>query len=171
MAFIKNTTVESVVSSVQSLKTVNRKSVLNFSIPLSISAKSPNGSQYIDSDTLWVNCAIWGKTAEVIAPHLQKGDVVRVTGSLRGNAYNSQDGEKVGINMTVDGFSFVDRTPSNNTAGQNSYNNTGGYNAVPAPESSYAAPTTGWGAETASNSTWNTESSNNEEWNPQDMPF
>lgn len=162
MAFVKNTTVESVVSSVQSLKTVNGKPVLNFSVPFSISAKSPNSSEYINSDTLWVDCAIWGKTAEVIAPHLRKGDVVRVTGSLRGNAYNSQDGEKVGINMSVDGFSFVDRAPSNNAAGQNSYNNTGGYNAnaAPAPEPAYTAPATGWGSEPDPNNTWGGDSLN-----------
>lgn len=162
MAFVKTITVESVVSNVQPLKTVNGKPVLNFSIPLSISAKSPNGGQYIDSDTIWINCAIWGKTAEIIAQHLQKGDVVRVVGALRGNAYSSQDGEKVGVNMTVDGFSFVDRAPSNNAAGQNGYNNAGGYNAnaAPAPEPAYAAPATGWGSEPDPDNTWGGDSLN-----------
>lgn len=159
MAFVKTITVESVVSSVQPLKAVNGSQVLNFSIPLSIPAKSPDGSQYINSDTLWIDCALWGKNAAAIAPHLQKGDLVRVTGNLRGNAYNSQDGEKVSINMTVDGFCFVDRAPSNNTAGQNGYNNAGGYNtqSAPAPAASYNAPATNWDSDATPNNDWSAE--------------
>lgn len=170
MASVKNITLESVVSNVQPLTKANGKSVLNFSVPFSISAKSPNGNHYIDSDTLWVNCALWGKRAEFIAPHLQKGDLVLVTGSLRGNAYNSQDGEKVGINMNVDGFGFVDRT--NNAAGNNSYNNAGGYNAQPAqaPAVSYNAPDANWGSEAAPNNDHPAEKAAGT-WDPNSFQF
>jgi single-stranded DNA-binding protein len=177
LAFVKNLTVESNVSSLKPLKTANGTPVLNFSIPLSISGKLPGDPEYHNSDTLWINCAIWGKTAEAIAPHLRDGDKVRVTGGLRGNAYNSQDGVKVSINMTVEGFCFVERAASNNAAGQNGYNNTDGYNASTAPAPAYAAPAPGWGSEVESNGTWNAgpnsqaAGSDNGAWDPKGLNF
>jgi single-strand DNA-binding protein len=50
---------------------------------------------YGDSQiTSWVNCSLFGKRAETLAPMLLKGTKIGITGSLRNAPYTSKDGSE-----------------------------------------------------------------------------
>lgn len=48
---------------------------------------------YKRGTTDFIPCVAWGKTGEVIADHVHKGDKIAVTGSLESRSYE-KDGEK-----------------------------------------------------------------------------
>lgn len=53
-----------------------------------------NSRTYKDEEqTSWINCNLWGKSAEALAPYLTKGKLVVVTGRLVIDEYE-KDGEK-----------------------------------------------------------------------------
>ncbi|MEH6812927.1 MAG: single-stranded DNA-binding protein [Motiliproteus sp.] len=65
---------------------VNGHAVLNFAVPV----KSGFGQ---NEQTLWVDCALWGKQAEgQLINYLRKGQRVSVSGELGSREYPAQDG-------------------------------------------------------------------------------
>lgn len=44
--------------------------------------------------TQWVDCSIWGKRAEALAPHLVKGTKVTIAGELTLREFEKRDGTK-----------------------------------------------------------------------------
>lgn len=44
--------------------------------------------------TTWVNCVMWGKRGESVAPYLTKGAQVAVTGEVTNREYTDKDGNK-----------------------------------------------------------------------------
>lgn len=62
-----------------------------------------------DSPTMWIDCKVWGKKGEVIAEYHSKGDAILVTGALRSEEWEANDGSGKRSKMVVDvnDFSFV----------------------------------------------------------------
>jgi len=44
--------------------------------------------------TTWVNCAMWGKRGEAVAPYLLKGTQIAVSGELTNREYTDKDSNK-----------------------------------------------------------------------------
>lgn len=63
-------------------------SVLNFAVAVQKRQKGPDGKPL----TLWVDCALWGTRADVLAQYLTKGTKVTVTGEADVEAYQANDG-------------------------------------------------------------------------------
>ena len=60
-------------------------------------------------DADFINIVAFGKTAEVMANHLQKGNRVGVEGRIQSGSYTNKDGVKVyTTDLIVESFHFVD---------------------------------------------------------------
>jgi single-strand DNA-binding protein len=71
---------------------------LKFSVAHNRNYKNKNGGQ--ESKTTWVNCVMWGDTAEKIAPDMTKGKHVLILGSLESYSYD----------RTIEGVNFPIKT-------------------------------------------------------------
>lgn len=59
----------------------------------------------------FLNCVVFGKTAEIIGQYFFKGDMIGITGSIRNNNYKKNDGTMVYQNVImVESFSFCGGT-------------------------------------------------------------
>ncbi len=75
--------------------TPNGDAVSQFSFALT----SGYGDKQITS---WLNCNIWGKRAETLAPMLLKGTKVGITGELTNRPYKAKDGtEKYSLEVRI----------------------------------------------------------------------
>lgn len=63
--------------------------VVNFSIAVDKKKKDQNGNK----ETLWVDCAVWGKQAEALQQYLVKGQKVSVSGSVDVDTFTKNDGQ------------------------------------------------------------------------------
>lgn len=62
--------------------------------------------------TTWLNCAIWGKRGESVAPYLLKGAQVAVTGELTNREYTDKDGNKrYSLDVRVNDVTLVGSKP------------------------------------------------------------
>lgn len=58
--------------------------------------------------TTWINCHLWGKRAESLAPMLKKGSRVGVTGELTNRPYAAKDGtEKHSLELRVSDITLL----------------------------------------------------------------
>ena len=55
----------------------------------SVGVKSGYGDKAV---TNWINCSLWGKRADSLAPYLMKGQGVAISGELSLRKYKSKDG-------------------------------------------------------------------------------
>lgn len=63
----------------------------------------------------FLNCVVFGKTAEIICQYFFKGDMIGITGSIRNNNYKKDDGTMVYQNVIiVESFSFCGGTKGTN---------------------------------------------------------
>lgn len=51
-------------------------------------------NEWIDGETLAMNCSVWREQAESVAESLHKGDAVIVVGRLTQRSYDTREGEK-----------------------------------------------------------------------------
>ncbi len=69
-------------------------------------------------ETDFINFTAFGKTAEIMANYIHKGDKFGINGRLQIDVYDGQDGQrKYFTNVVVNGFDFPDKKkeqPSNN---------------------------------------------------------
>jgi single-strand DNA-binding protein len=80
-------------------------SVTRFSVATSEKWTSKSGEKQERTD--WHRCDAWGKTGELIAEYLGKGDQILLEGRIRVDQYE-RDGEKrTGVSIRVDRFHFV----------------------------------------------------------------
>jgi single-strand DNA-binding protein len=63
----------------------------------SVGVKSGYGDKAV---TNWINCSLWGKRADSLAPYLMKGQGVAISGELSLRKYKSKDGSD-GASMEV----------------------------------------------------------------------
>jgi len=58
--------------------------------------------------THWIDCALWGKQAERLAPHLLKGANVMLIGELSTKEFQKRDGAQgFGLTLRVDKLEFA----------------------------------------------------------------
>lgn len=75
--------------------TANQDAICNFSLSLT--------AGYGDkATTTWLNCNLWGKRAEILAPMLLKGTQIGITGEISTRQYKAKDGtEKSSLECRV----------------------------------------------------------------------
>lgn len=79
------------------------RTLARFSIATNESYKNKDGEW--QENTQWHNLTAWGKTAELIAKLLNKGQEVLVEGRLVNNSYETKEGEKrYGTSIEVNEF-------------------------------------------------------------------
>ena len=82
--------------------------VLSFSVAVNESRRDPQTGEWKEQPN-YVDCTVWGKRAEGLAPHLRKGTKVMVSGRLRWHSWD-QDGERRSkLDVVVDGLDFGGR--------------------------------------------------------------
>ena len=70
--------------------------ILNFAIGVATGTKDK-------PETMWVDCALWGKRATSLQPYLFKGSRVTVSGPLKLEEYTAKDGTpKTRLRLSVD---------------------------------------------------------------------
>lgn len=84
-----------------------------------------NNEGYADNKkTTFLNCVLWGKSAENLNRFLVKGQKVLITGKLEINKFKDKDGiEKQIIEINVDMFGGVELLGSKGQASENNSNN------------------------------------------------
>ena len=66
--------------------TTNGKAVVSFSLGVNRDGKK--------DETDWIDFVAWEKTAELIAKHCHKGDLIGVTGNLQQRTWEDKEGKK-----------------------------------------------------------------------------
>lgn len=86
------------------LRQAGSTSVANVGLAVSRRYTTNDGPQ---QETTFVDCTAWGKTADIMAQHLGKGDPVMIEGRLTLDQWE-QDGQKRSkLKVTIDTFQFV----------------------------------------------------------------
>ena len=82
------------------LKEITGSPVASFSI----------GARTGRDQTTWINCSVFGKSAETIMEYYKKGSKVVVTGRGNLRTYQGQDGQnKSSLDLVVSDFTLPDR--------------------------------------------------------------
>lgn len=68
--------------------------VANFRVLSTPRSFDKQRNEWVDSETLGLNCSVWRETAENVAESLHKGDHVIVVGNLVQRSYTDRDGNK-----------------------------------------------------------------------------
>jgi len=86
--------------------------ILNFSIANNLNATGENRGSKVGH---FFRCEAWGKTAELIAQHFQKGDAIMLDGSLHWSSWQHKEtGEKrETIRLRVENFFFPEPASRN----------------------------------------------------------
>ena len=58
-------------------------------LSLGVDRKGKDGKK----ETGWIDCTVWGKTADVVEQYVKKGEKVCVCGSLQTRTWQAQDGQ------------------------------------------------------------------------------
>jgi len=78
------------------LRQHNGDNILNFPIGVQTGTKDK-------PETMWVDCALWGKRATSLQPYMAKGHRVTVSGPIKLEAYTAKDGTaKTRLRLSVD---------------------------------------------------------------------
>lgn len=78
------------------LRQHNGDHILNFPIGVQTGNKEK-------PETMWVDCALWGKRATSLQPYLAKGNRVTVSGTIKLEEYKAKDGTpKTRLRLSVD---------------------------------------------------------------------
>ena len=88
-------------------RTAGNTTVGNFGIALNRKYKTKDGEQR--EETTFVDCTAWGRTAEVMAQYIGKGDPVFIEGRLKLDEWEDKNsGQKRSkIEVVVESFQFV----------------------------------------------------------------
>lgn len=87
------------VGNVKDLKEVGGDKVLNFSVAVD-NGKDKNGER---RESTWYDCALWGKRAESLAPHITKGLKLALSGRPGARAHEG----KAYLSLTVNDLTFM----------------------------------------------------------------
>ena len=77
--------------------TPQNKAVAAFTLAVNRAFKNANGEREAD----FINCVIWGKSAENLANWTHKGQLIGVTGSIQTRNYENQQGQRIYITEVV----------------------------------------------------------------------
>lgn len=85
--------------------TQSGKAVGSFSLAVNRNFKNSNGDYEAD----FINCTIWGKSAENLANFVSKGSLINVSGRLNTRNYDNKQGQKVYVTeVVVENFDLLD---------------------------------------------------------------
>lgn len=88
-----------------------------------------------ESRTSWVNCAIFGKTAENLGPHLLKGKLIVVTGQIVVEDYEVDGQKRQSTKLVANNIQFAEPKGDSGQASTGSKNGAKARaKAAPAPE-------------------------------------
>ena len=83
-----------------------------------------NGEKITD----FINCQLWGKSAETLEKYVKKGMMIGVEGRIQTRKYTNQQGQTVYVTEVVaDSFSFLEKKQSNDQQQFNDFENYGGF--------------------------------------------
>lgn len=99
------------------------KSVCSFS--LAVNRKFvQDGERQAD----FINCQLWGKSAEALEKYGKKGMLIGVEGRIQTRKYTNQQGQTVYVTEVVaDSFSFLEKKQRNDQPQFNDFANYGGF--------------------------------------------
>ena len=99
------------------------KSVCSFS--LAVERKFvQNGEKITD----FINCQLWGKSAETLEKYVKKGMMIGIEGRIQTRKYTNQQGQTVYVTEVVaDSFSFLEKKQSNEQPQFNDFEKYGGF--------------------------------------------
>ena len=81
------------------------KAVGSFSLAVNRNFKNSDGDYEAD----FINCTIWGKSAENLANFVSKGSLINVSGRLNTRNYDNKQGQKVYVTeVIVEQFDLLD---------------------------------------------------------------
>lgn len=114
--------------------------VCNFGIATNYTYLNRDGDK--KDEACFIDVEMFGRRGEVIAEYFEKGKPILVTGRLRYNTWETDDGEKRGRHvLSADNFSFIPGTRSDDSNGnggapaaqgaQQQSGNSGGADPVP----------------------------------------
>ena len=83
-----------------------------------------NGEKITD----FINCQLWGKSAETLEKYVKKGMMIGIEGRIQTRKYTNQHGQTVYVTEVVaDSFSFLEKKQSNDQQQFNDFENYGGF--------------------------------------------
>jgi len=97
------------VGNVKDLREAGGEKVLNFSLAVD-QGKDKSGER---REPLWVDCALWGKRAESLAPYIAKGSKLAVSGRPTVRAHEG----KAYLGCTVSELTFMSSKADNESRG------------------------------------------------------
>ena len=110
------------------LRTISSgNTTVSFTVAVNRQFTNANGEREAD----FINCVVWGKSAENLAKYCTKGSQVAVTGRIQTRSYDGQDGKRVYVTEVVaNNITFLSSKGDNNSfnSNQENFNNFG---AVP----------------------------------------
>jgi len=87
--------------------------VCDLSLAVNEKRRLPDGTD--KEDTLYIDCTLWDRNAEIAAEYLRKGSQVLVKGRLILETWEGQDGKRQKHKLLVDrigGLQMLDKAPS-----------------------------------------------------------
>lgn len=117
-------------------------SVLNFSLAVTTSKKDPQTGK---NGTLWVDCSLWGTRADALAPYIQKGSKLSVTGEPSVETYQGQNGMQAKLtcrvnDLTLQGSAQPQQAPAQQPAQQRPAQQPPQQQAYNQPQQQYQQP-------------------------------
>lgn len=102
-------------------KTPSGASVIQFT--LAVNRKNKVAGQ---PEADFINCVVWGKTAETMAQYLHKGSLIGIEGRIQTRNYDDNQGRKVYVTeVIVESFDFLE--PKGQQQNKQSYNQVNQY--------------------------------------------
>ena len=97
--------------------TQSGKAVANLSLAV--------GRRFNKDETDFFDCTAWGKTAEIAAEYLRKGNQVGVTGNLRQNRFEVEGQKRSKVEVTIEQLEFLESKKASGSFDNNSDSNLG----------------------------------------------
>jgi len=83
------------------------------------------GRKFSKDETDFFDCTAWGKTAEIAAEYLRKGNQVGVTGTLRQNRFEVEGQKRSKVEVNVEQLEFLESKKASGSFEGNSDSNLG----------------------------------------------
>ena len=91
-------------------KTPNGSSVVNFTVAINRTFTNASG----ESETDFINCVAWGRTADNMAAYVSKGSLIGVDGRIQTRSYDNQNGQRVYVTeVFADSVQFLESKGTN----------------------------------------------------------
>jgi single-strand DNA-binding protein len=86
-----------------------------------------------NKNTTWLSCSLFGKRAETLAPMLNKGDRIGVSGELNNRKWNKDGVERYSLELRVNDITLLgarndDKAPTSDYSAQGDSNPSAEYN-------------------------------------------